>query len=325
MTTPRHIVGVGEILSPVCAPGLLTQRRGGDQRGGDRPQVGHLPRIRSSCDRAPAGPPRFPEGGERPGGGPQALGTAQYPRAGCHRPGQVRAGHRVGEPGRAASHHRVRGPCGGRQPAGEVGGDPGGEDQSFQQTVGRQPVRAVHACARDLTAGVETGDAGAAPAVRPDTTAGVVRRRGDRDRHTDRVHPGGTTACGDRREPPQQRGSAQPTGIQVQVVDALSDHHTRHLLRHDIARGEICQRVDARHDSAAGGVHQPGALAAHGLTDQWLLAGHGVAGTGSRIATGSCQPQRGRVELDELQVGDDRPGAQGQRHAIARRHRRVRG
>ncbi len=31
------------------------------------------------------------------------------------------------------------------------------------------------------------------------------------------------------------------------------------------------------------------------------------------------------MELDELQVGDDRSGAQGQRHAIARRHRRVRG
>ena len=61
-------------------------------------------------------------------------------------------------------------------------GDALGEDQALQQGVGGQPVRAVHAGAGDLAAGVQAGDGGAAVQVGADAAGGVVRGRGDRDR-----------------------------------------------------------------------------------------------------------------------------------------------
>ena len=42
-----------------------------------------------------------------------------------------------------------------REVAGDVGGDAAAEDQTLEQRVGGQPVRAVHAGAGDLAAGVE--------------------------------------------------------------------------------------------------------------------------------------------------------------------------
>lgn len=68
------------------------------------------------------------------------------------------------------------------------------------------------------------------------------------------------------------------------------------------------------HEAHAVGIDQVGALAAHGLGDQGLLA--------LRVR---AEEQHGRVELDELQVADLRARPQRERHPVARRHRRVGG
>ena len=59
-------------------------------------------------------------------------------------------------------------------------------------------------------------------------------------------------------------------------------------------------------------VDEEGALAAHRLGDQRLLAGRALA-----------EEEHRGVELHELQVGDPGPGPQRRRHAVAGRHRRV--
>ena len=69
-----------------------------------------------------------------------------------------------------------------------------------------------------------------------------------------------------------------------------------------------------RDDALAVEVDEERALAAHGLRHQRLLA----RGAGA-------EEQRGGVELHELEVGDGRAGAQGERDAVAGRHRGVGG
>lgn len=70
----------------------------------------------------------------------------------------------------------------------------------------------------------------------------------------------------------------------------------------------------AHHEAHAVAVDQVGALAAHRLGDQRLLA--------LRVR---AEEQHGRVELHELQVGELGARAQRQRHAVAGRHRGVGG
>jgi hypothetical protein len=92
----------------------------------------------------------------------------------------------------------------------------------------------------------------------------------------------------------------------------MGRHHARHLLGDDVARGQVGQRMGAGHHRPACGIDEDRALAAHRLADQRLLAGGSVG-----------EPQRGRVELDELEVGDDRACPQRQGHAVAGRNRWV--
>ncbi len=69
----------------------------------------------------------------------------------------------------------------------------------------------------------------------------------------------------------------------------------------------------AGHEPAPGGVSQLGALAAHGLGDQRLLA-----------ARAGAEPEHRRVELDELQVRDFGAGPQREGDAVSGGDRRVR-
>ena len=99
------------------------------------------------------------------------------------------------------------------------------------------------------------------------------------------------------------------------MVDALGEHPAGDGLGDDVARGEIGQRVVVgRDDPHTFGVDEERALTPHGLADQGLLAGRGGA-----------EPQGGRVELHELQVGHLGAGPQRERHPVAGRHGRVGG
>ena len=82
---------------------------------------------------------------------------------------------------------------------------------------------------------------------------------------------------------------------------------------HDVARREVGERVLALHEPHARLVDEEGALAAHGLGDERLLAARALA-----------EPEHGRVELDELEVGEHGAGAQRGGHAVAGRDGRVR-
>ena len=82
---------------------------------------------------------------------------------------------------------------------------------------------------------------------------------------------------------------------------------------HDVAGREVGERVLALHEAHARLVDEEGALAADRLGDERLLAARALA-----------EPQHGRVELDELEVGEHGAGPQRGGHAVAGRDGRVR-
>ena len=166
---PRQaVVAVREVLAPVAAAGLLAR----------------CAAAATSAVATVAGssPPRPPAARLDRRCGPPALGSALAAALQARRrlrstpappvmvrwtwlaPGRPAGDARRGPRGRR-SGDRGRA-CAGRSAGPDVGGDPLGEDQAFEQGVGGQPVRAVHAGAGDLAAGVQAGDAGAAVAGR---------------------------------------------------------------------------------------------------------------------------------------------------------------
>ena len=85
------------------------------------------------------------------------------------------------------------------------------------------------------------------------------------------------------------------------------------MARATTSRGrEVGLRVHALHEPDPVAVHEEGALAADRLGDQRLLPGAALP-----------EPEHRRVELHELEVGDDRARAQGHGHPVAGRDRRV--
>ena len=96
------------------------------------------------------------------------------------------------------------------------------------------------------------------------------------------------------------------------MVDLLVAHDVEDRPRHDVARREVGELVPARHDPHPGAVDEEGALAAHRLGDERLLAGRPLA-----------EEEHRRVELHELEVGDPRAGPQRRGHPVAGRDRRV--
>ncbi len=133
-----------------------------------------------------------------------------------------------------------------------------------------------------------------------------MRGRGDRDRLGDRVDAVGPAGRQDRREALLPHGRPEVPGVEVHVLGALLVHPARDALGDDVPGGQFGQLVLPGHEADAVGVDEVGALAAYGLGDQRLLA------LGVR-----AQEEDGRVELDELQVGDLRPGPQRERHPVA--------
>ena len=144
--------------------------------------------------------------------------------------------------------------------------------------------------------------------------AGVVLRRRDRQELGRRVEPELAAARHDGREPLLEELLAQVTGVEEDVVLARLLHPVDDGPGDHVARREVRERVTSLHEPHAVAVDQEGALAAHGLGDERLLA-----------ARPRTEPQHGGVELHELDVGHHRAGPQRRRHAVAGRDRRVGG
>ncbi len=136
----------------------------------------------------------------------------------------------------------------------------------------------------------------------------------DRDGLGHRVDAVGAAGGQDGREALLPHLRAEVPGVQVHVLRALLLHAAHDALGDDVAGGQLGQLVLPDHEPDAVAVDQVRALAADGLRHQGLLP------LGVR-----AQEQHGRVELDELQVGDLGPGPQRERHPVAGGHRRVGG
>jgi hypothetical protein len=98
------------------------------------------------------------------------------------------------------------------------------------------------------------------------------------------------------------------------VLGAQLLHAARDALGDDVPGRQFGQLVLSDHEAHAVRVHEVGALPADRLGDQRLLA--------LRVR---AEEEHGRVELHELQIADLGAGAQGERHSVARGHRRVGG
>ena len=117
---------------------------------------------------------------------------------------------------------------------------------------------------------------------------------GDRQPVARRVEADATYGGGDGREADVE--GLEAGGIEPQVVDALFEHAGRHGLADHVPRREL---VD---EPLTLGVAEEGAMSPQGLGEQ---------GPGHRRVV-----QSGRVELHELDVGDERPGPQGHGQAV---------
>jgi hypothetical protein len=133
-----------------------------------------------------------------------------------------------------------------------------------------------------------------------------VRGRGDRDQLGGRVDAGRAGGRHDGREALLEELAAEVPGVQIHVVVAGLPQHPVDRLGDDVARRQLGELVLSGHEPRSGLVHQVRTLAAQRLGDQRALHRGDAGGD-----------ERGRVELDELHIGDDRAGPQCQGHAVA--------
>ena len=154
----------------------------------------------------------------------------------------------------------------------------------------------MHPRARGLTAGVEALEGRAPPQVGAHPAAGVVLGRGDGEQLRRGVEAELATPRDDGREALLEEVGAELAAVEVDVVGAGLTHPGDDRPRHDVARSEVGQLVVALHEPHALLVDEEGALAAHGLGDERLLAARALA-----------EPEHGGVELHELEVGQQAP------------------
>ena len=162
--------------------------------------------------------------------------------------------------------------------------------------------RRARRCSRPRRAAHRPGSDGGAVEVGDDAAALVVGGRGDGQPVGGRVEP-------DRRERGRDRREAlgevlEPGGVEPHVVDALVEHARGDRPGHDVAGQQL---VD---EALAVGVAEQRAVAPQRLRQQ-RPRHRGVV-------------QRGRVELEELEVGDGHPGPERHGDAVAGGHDRVR-
>ncbi len=158
----------------------------------------------------------------------------------------------------------------------------------------------------DLAAGPQAGDGRPAARRHRHPAHVVVSRRPDRDRLPGRIEPGGVTDRGDGREAPRETAAERDPGIEKHFLprgDLPPDGAGDHVPGCQLGAGHV------GHEALAAAVDQDGAFAPDRLRGQRHRIG--------------AQRQRGRMELDELQVAQDRPGPRGERQAAADRAQRV--
>ena len=180
------------------------------------------------------------------------------------------------------------------------------EDEPVEQRVRREPVRAVHAAARDLAARPEVVERGRAVEVGDDAAREIVRGRRDGQPLLGRIEIGAQAREPDRREVVLE--VVDHRGVEPDVLLARRLHPFVDRARHDVARREIGERMQPGHERDAVDVAQHRAFAAQRLREQRPRHQRRV--------------QRGRVELDELEVGARDAGLQRERDPVAGRERR---
>ena len=220
--------------------------------------------------------------GQERGRGAQALeplGAADHAGVGPERHAPAAA------PAGASGRTGGAGPAGGG-PAAPAAAPRGAaaEDEALEQRVRGEPVRAVDAGRGALAGGVEAGQARAPVEVGDDAADRVVRGRRDRDRLARGVVAGA-------RERRHQTGEAVALD-RAQVETGLAAFG-------DGARDDVAGRELVGEPPAAA-VEQERALAAQRLREQEAVV-----------------EERGRVELDELEVGERRPGPVGVHESLA--------
>src|SRR5690606_10137297 len=151
------------------------------------------------------------------------------------------------EPAGAAAGGQDRTGHRGRLLVGEGGGDPVGEDHSFEQGVGGEPVGSVHAGSGGLADRVQSGEVGAPVVVDADAAGRVVRGRGDGDEVGDRVDAVGAARGEDGGEAAFPLVGAEVAGVQVDMVGAGFGHGPGDFAGDDVAGGEVRELVDAAH------------------------------------------------------------------------------
>ena len=215
----------------------------------------------------------------------------------------------VGGPSRSRAGRRWQ--LAGGQPVGDVVGDPVREDQALEQRVRRQPVGAVHAGAGHLAAGVEALEGGPAEQV------------GARPRRWRSAGPGPPAAArwpgrspargsGRRSRGSGARGTPGPGAGRPGSTWSLPVRAIRATMaRATTSRG-------ARSASRVHVLHEPHARRRPRGTAPSPRTASEISGCWPLRAL--AEPQHGGVELDELEVGDHRAGAQRRRDAVAGGH-----
>ena len=177
------------------------------------------------------------------------------------------------------------------------------EDESLEQAVRRQAVGAMHAVGGHLAAGVQAGHAGAPVDIRVHAADHVVRR----GRHGDAVARGVDVEARQHarqaREALHEAPRREVPAIEEDVAAAGAGQVPDDGLAHDVARRQLCHRMQALHEALAALVDEVRALAADGLADEH--------------AAGAGHVERGGVELEELEVGELRARAPRHGQAVA--------
>ena len=156
----------------------------------------------------------------------------------------------------------------------------------------------MDADARHLTACEETRDGGAPLEVGEDPAGEVVGGGRDGDGVVREIEPGRGARRRHGRE--ARRYVRDRDGVEVHLPGLVP--HECDGSRHDVARRELATRIEPRHEPLAPGVEEHCALAAKGLGEQ----PRGLSG----------DVQRGRMELDELEVGERGADVPSERHAL---------
>src|SRR5438094_368666 len=177
------------------------------------------------------------------------------------------------------------------------------EHQRLEERVRGQTVGAVEPRARHLAAGVEALERGRAVQVREHAAAGVVGRGHDRDRLPRHVDAEAAAGLVHGREAAAHELRVTVRDVEVHALEAVHLHLVVDGARDDVARRELGARVVALHEHLAVGPTEHRPLAAQRL-------GHEE---GLRLGV----IEAGRVELEELHVGDRRAGAVGHGDAVA--------